>query len=174
MVALYFCVIITRMKYNAILKSFVAGAIIAVSFSNFGEAAAPSVDNIERLLTMKRDITCLAQVIHDEARGEPLQGKIAVGNVVMNRVKTWKRDVCEVVYHQRGKICQFSGMCSGKKPYTNESFRLAFEILNGYHRDNTNGATYFHANYVKPKWNRQFKKTVTIGNHHFYYSNQTL
>jgi|TARA_Y100000385_G_scaffold285935_1_gene346827 spore germination cell wall hydrolase CwlJ-like protein len=32
----------------------------------------------------------------------------------------------------------------------------------------TAGATYYHANFVRPKWSKSFKRTATIGKHHFY------
>lgn len=163
------------MKTRNILKATAISLLLSYSMSSISVAHTPSVNNQAVKIEMQKQMTCLAQVIYDEARGEPKQGKIAVGNVVMNRVKTWNRDVCGVVYHKRGKICQFSGMCSrGEKPYSDETMRIAYRVFTGQVSDITKGATYFHANYVKPKWMHVYDRTIIIGKHHFYASNQIL
>ena len=136
---------------------------------------------------------CLAQNIYHEARGEMIDGQIAVSNVVINRVKSkqFPNDICSVVY-QRNQIeiidkvlkllripafCQFSWTCD---PISNDSYkdseswknsqRLAREIVQGLHDDLTNGAThYFNPMKVPtPHWANVYKKTIVIGNHHFY------
>lgn len=162
------------MKYQKLIKYFAAVGICASAFSNINEAIPADGVNHSRAKALQVDMVCLAQVIHDEARGEPFNGKVAVGNVVLNRVKTWKRSVCGIVYHKRGKICQFSGMCKANKPYTIESLELAYGMLQGQFKDNTKGATYFHATYVNPNWKSIYKRTVQIGKHIYYESKQTL
>lgn len=163
------------MKTSSILKTGTVALLLSYSFVSIGEAHAPKQDNNKKAIATQKQLICLAQVIYDEARGEPKQGKYAVAHVVQNRVKTWDRDTCGVVYHKRGKICQFSGMCSnGEKPYTDETMRIAYNVYTGQHADNTKGATYFHANYVKPKWMNVYERTIIIAKHHFYKSNQTL
>ena len=136
---------------------------------------------------------CLAQNIYHEARGEKVEGQIAVSNVVINRVesKQFPNDICSVVY-QRNQIeiidkvlkllripafCQFSWTCD---PISNDSYKdseswknsqsLAREIVQGMHDDLTNGAThYFNPMKVPtPHWANVYKKTIVIGNHHFY------
>lgn len=136
---------------------------------------------------------CLAQNIYHEARGEMIDGQIAVSNVVINRVKSkqFPNDICSVVY-QRNQIeiidkvlkllripafCQFSWTCD---PISNDSYKdseswknsqsLAQEIVQGTHDDLTNGAThYFNPMKVPtPHWANVYKKTIVIGNHHFY------
>ena len=136
---------------------------------------------------------CLAQNIYHEARGEMIEGQIAVSNVVINRVKSkqFPNDICSVVY-QRNQIeiidkvlkllripafCQFSWTCD---PISNDSYKdleswknsqlLAREIVQGTHDDLTNGAThYFNPMEVPtPHWANVYKKTIVIGNHHFY------
>ena len=134
---------------------------------------------------------CLAQNIYHEARGEIVEGQIAVSNVVINRVKSkqFPNDICSVVY-QRNQIeiidkvlkllripafCQFSWTCD---PISNDSYKdseswknsqlLAREIVQGTHDDLTNGATHYHSVYVNPYWADSLNETVVIGNHHFY------
>ena len=70
-----------------------------------------------------RELQCLSEAIYFEARGEPLIGQLAVGNVIMNRVSSprFPNTICKVV-HQGRKIngqmvrnkCQFSYYCDGK------------------------------------------------------------
>ena len=59
------------------------------------------------------DLDCLALNIYFEARGEPLQGKLAVGHVVINRVgdEKFPANVCQVVLQGGEAVryrCQFS------------------------------------------------------------------
>lgn len=126
---------------------------------------------------------CLAKAIYWEARNQSLDGKVAVGYVVMNRVNSgmWRDTVCKVVFQG----CQFSWVCGDKaKKNLNalqnanekfawaESLALANELLSEYNdiEDVTYGATFFHAHYVKPKWSRwkKIERTVRIDDHIFY------
>lgn len=160
------------------VKHSIASTFIATAFLTIGAVHAPANEiESQSLITMHKDTSCLAQVIYDEARGEPFKGQLAVANVVKNRADSWGRSVCGVVYHKRGRICQFSGMCSKKaKPVKREFYELAYRILNNEFNDVTKGATYFHATYVAPNWARhsEFRKTTKIGKHVFYRSDQTL
>ena len=135
---------------------------------------------------------CLAQNIYHEARGEIIDGQIAVSNVVVNRVKSkqFPNDICSVVY-QRNQIviidrvlkflripafCQFSWTCDLKSndAYSdleswNNSLMLAQKIILDSD-DLTNGAThYYNPDKVPtPSWANKLTKTIVIGNHHFY------
>lgn len=126
---------------------------------------------------------CLAKAIYWEARNQSLDGKIAVGYVVINRVNAglWHDTVCKVVFQG----CQFSWVCDGKgkknldalrnegeKFAWAESLALANELLSEYNdiEDVTYGATFFHAHYVKPNWSKwkKIERTVRIEDHIFY------
>jgi hypothetical protein len=121
---------------------------------------------------------CLATAIYFEARGEPVQGQIAVGQVIMNRVRSplFPETICGVVYQgQMQKGCQFSFTCDGKTdiPNNDEQWALAQELSKkitagelwlpevGY-------STYYHANYVSPGWIGGMNKIDKIGRHIFY------
>lgn len=123
---------------------------------------------------LSRDIICMAEVIYDEARGEPDKGKLAVASVVMNRVKDkrYPNTVCEVVYQKSRNICQFSGMCSKKpKKFDTKSLQIAYEVVvKRKYKDPTKGATHFHSDSVMPKWSLVYAKTTKIGKHTFYKS----
>ena len=63
-------------------------------------------------------LLCIALNIYFEARSEDLQGKVAVGSVVMNRIahERFPDTACEVVYQGGDKVrhrCQFSWFCDG-------------------------------------------------------------
>ena len=115
---------------------------------------------------------CLAQAIYFESRGEPLDGQIAVAEVVLNRrdSATFPRTVCGVT-HQG---CQFSYICDGNSDTMRSgvakerSEKLASLMLAGRPRSLTDGALYFHTRSVRPDWSRRFARTTTIGHHMFY------
>ena len=128
-------------------------------------------------------VMCMALNLYHEARGEKLAGVIAVGNVVMNRVESDKfpDSVCDVIYQRKNtKLhqCQFSWYCDGKSdtPADKEKFgqmvAMAGMILEGGFKDNTDGATYYHATYVHPHWAKSFTRTRKIGYHIFYKDNK--
>jgi len=126
-------------------------------------------------------ILCLATAIYFESRSEPVEGQIAVGQVVMNRVRDhrWPDTVCEVVkqgVHWRGNPvrdkCQFSFYCDGKsdnaKDYQafGQAVILSLPLLLNFLPDNTAGSLYYHADYVHPEW--AGLPTAKIGEHIFY------
>ena len=124
-------------------------------------------------------LTCLALNVYYEARSEPMDGQYAVAHVVLNRVAddAFPDDACKVVkqgYHKGKHRCQFSWYCDGKsdKPKDNMSWVVAqvvaYNTLYGYHKDNTHGATHYHATYVSPWWRKHYDKTVAHGSHIFY------
>jgi len=122
---------------------------------------------------------CLALNIYHEARGEPEVGKIAVGEVVMNRVADphFPNDVCAVV-KQKGRIfknrCHFSWWCDGlsDRPTDAQAWTeaqgLADKILAGQAADPTGGALWYHADSVAPDWGSKLAPGPKIGHHQFY------
>lgn len=129
----------------------------------------------------QKQVECLANNIYREAVGEPKEGWLAVGFVTMNRVNSGKfpHSVCDVVYQKTGKIFQFSWVGSKKRlskiddAVYNEILKIATFIYvnNDKLKDNTNGATYYHASYVKPNW-KNLERTNQIGRHIFYKPNE--
>ncbi len=125
------------------------------------------------------EIACLALNIYFEARGEPDRGKFAVGHVVLNRVAgaRFPDTICAVI-RQGGEVrrhrCQFSWWCDGRsdKPRNKTEWRRSNEIaLNVYwgrSTDPTEGAQWYHADYVSPSWRKDFKAGPKIGRHLFY------
>jgi spore germination cell wall hydrolase CwlJ-like protein len=123
----------------------------------------------------KQQVDCLADNIYYEAGFEPDDGKKAVALVTLNRVQDERfgKDICSVVKQRVKSTCQFSWYCEGKKAIRNvfvynEAKKIALFVYANYEnmRDITNGALYYHADYVNPRW--KLEKTTTIGRHIFY------
>lgn len=119
---------------------------------------------------------CLTEAIYFEARGESLEGQIAVAEVILNRVDSplYPRSVCKVVRQRGGGGCQFSYVCDGRadrmrdKVSADRAGRVARAMLDGAPRVLTDGATHFHTRGVRPSWAKRFPKTAAIGAHLFY------
>lgn len=124
----------------------------------------------------KTEIDCLTQNIYHEAGIEEEEGKIAVALVTMNRVKTegFPETVCKVVKQKTHKTCQFSWTCLKTLPRVdkqiyNYSRSLAIKVFFNHQiiEDTTQGALFYHANYVRPRWTN-LEVTTVIGKHIFY------
>ena len=117
------------------------------------------------------DLYWLCHIIHSEARWEPLAGKIGVGNVVLNRVKSPQfPDTIMAVVLERSHVVQFSPVESGEVAAEPEAeAQLAARLcLEGY---NTVGESLYFVNPERgdDTWFREaLTPTVTIGLHHFY------
>lgn len=113
-------------------------------------------------------LLCLALNVHFEARGEPIEGQIAVAHVTINRAKENKTDICHEVY-KKGQFSWTRHRYSiPKGPSWEQSKKIAARALKT--RDSVKGATYFFnpakchpGQIVKTK-----KKITKIGNHVFY------
>jgi Cell Wall Hydrolase len=167
-------------------RAVTADAAVASKVRDSSLAASLFASKEERLVFQRptladpRDeLSCLALNIYFEARGESDQGKVAVGNVVMNRVlsKRFPGTVCEVV-QQGGEVrrnrCQFSWWCDGlsDKPRSKQDWQrsseIALAVYWGQTTDPTDGALWYHADYVSPAWRNDFVQVETIGRHIFY------
>lgn len=126
-----------------------------------------------------KQLWCLATAIYFEARGESYRGQVAVGQVVMNRVKhpLYPNTICGVVFQNQTKrnACQFSFACDGipervteQKSWT-QAMKIAEDILSGAeYLPEVGKATHYHATYVYPHWAPRMKKITKIGLHVFY------
>jgi len=127
-----------------------------------------------------RQLECLTRNIYWEAASEPFEGKVAVAQVTLNRMKSGKfpDSVCGVVYQKNvfyeKVVCQFSWYCEGNqkmkpihKPLWRESEEVAKKVLlEGFRLPGLKNALYYHADYVNPGW--QLPKIDQIGRHIFY------
>ena len=138
-------------------------------------------------MILETALICMATNIYHEAGNQSMIGQIAVGQVVLNRVadKRFPNTVCEVVkqavtYKKSDKPirwkCQFTWYCDGKKDepdFDSRTWRLALDhasilINNTLLLDVTEGATHYHATYVRPAWAKTKTRTTRIDRHIFY------
>jgi spore germination cell wall hydrolase CwlJ-like protein len=111
-------------------------------------------------------VRCLEAAIHHEAKGESLAGKLAVGNVVLNRVAApaFPKSVCAVV-KQKKQFSWYKGNDATLHTPVSQETKLAARKAMAAERDNV---LFFHATYVAPKWSNRLSRRYTIGNHIFY------
>ena len=134
------------------------------------------------------EIYCLAQNIYFEAGNQPLAGKVAVSQVVINRVEhpSYPDNICDVVYQAKLRVnwknefvpiknkCQFSWFCDGKSddPVDSQtwllSMHIARDVVQQKYGDITEGSTHYHSDKVDPYWASSLNRTVVINNHIFY------
>ncbi len=122
-------------------------------------------------------LRCMTQAIYYEAANEPEQGKRAVAQVVLNRLRhpAYPSSVCGVVYEGWNRpVCQFSFVCDGsllRAPMAmqwRQSQAVARAALAGYVERSVGSATHYHADYVLPRWAYTLSKVRQIGRHLFY------
>jgi len=143
-------------------------------------AKATSEDN---KTASTRDFKCLVEAVYFEARGEDLEGKIAVAIVVINRVEysDTKTSICSVVHATSRRkdgstACQFSYYCNPNKRYRHMFNAIdrkyaeyaAFVALKGSVPIGLSKATMFHNTSVNPYWTTSRTFVRQIGNHMFY------
>ena len=167
-----------------LLSIFFSSLILFLSLESVDTYNILPIKSTYNALTTEaqKQVTCLAENIYFEAGHEPLEGKTAVAFVTLNRLQSgYANDICGVVKQKTGKTCQFSWYCDStftSRSLTikqtllyNDILELSTHIFLNFERmdDVTNGATYYHADYVNPKWTR-LQKEKQIGRHIFYKS----
>ena len=137
-------------------------------------------------------VECMALNVYHEARNQGTAGIFAVIAVVLNRVddKRFPDTICGVIkqgpvrpsWKRNGTFfpikhrCQFSWWCDGKsdKPHEKNKFIYYKDVIRSILSleldfvDITDGATFYHADYVKPAWAKTKTKTIEIEDHIFY------
>lgn len=121
--------------------------------------------------TESEELECLAGAVYFETRGEPLEGQLAVAQVIANRAasRRFPDSYCGVI-HQRG---QFSFVRGGQFPpikRSSRSWKQAVAIARiadaQLHQSEVPTALFFHARRVSPGW--RLTRVGVVGNHVFY------
>lgn len=104
-------------------------------------------------------VLCLASVIYAEARGEPVDGQIAVAQVVINRVSDprWPDEICQVAHQPE----QFATL-----PPDDRTVELAVQVLNLEVDEMSGGATHFFSG-PPPWWAEKLDHVGKIAGHTF-------
>ena len=114
------------------------------------------------------DIQLLARAINGEARGESYEGQVAVGAVILNRVKhlDFPNTIAGVIYQPGAFTAVSDGQINHPIDENSTVYKAARDAMNGW--DPTNGCIYyFNPNTATNSW--IWSKTIvkTIGKHHF-------
>ena len=117
------------------------------------------------------ELDLLARLVHAEAQGEPYDAKVAVGAVVMNRVKnsSWPDSLEDVIYQKSGGYYQFTPVVNGwiNKPAGTDAVKAAKDALNG--TDPSRGAQFYYDNQTTNAWILSKPVSVRIGTMVFAY-----
>ena len=141
------------------------------------EAALPFYLTDTTMTNGEKALRCMTQAVYYEAGFEPVAGRYAVAQVILNRMRhpAFPKSVCGVIYQGSSRPgCQFSFACDGsllRAPSAGawaEARRIASDVLSGTVTPAVGMATHYHANYVSPYWAPRLHKITHLGAHIFY------
>ena len=114
------------------------------------------------------DVQLMARAINGEARGEPYEGQVAVGAVILNRVSSssFPNTIAGVIYEKGAFTAVADGQINVPIAENSTVVKAAQDALNGW--DPTNGALYyFNPDTATNSWIWSRPEIVTIGKHKF-------
>lgn len=129
----------------------------------------------------EEQLECLALNIYFETHARSLVDAMSVTDVVLNRVETrrYPNTPCDVVhqgYKKGSRACQFSWYCDGKHdtPYDDDNWEKSRKYardmyIHDQYRGITQGATHYHAHWMKAYWAPAMHRIARIGQHVFYF-----
>ena len=131
------------------------------------------VDRYSTGAPLNEEANCIATAVYFEARGEALEGQLAVARVIMNRAASgqYPSSWCAVVKQPS----QFSFVRHGQFPTINTA-SAAWAKAQGVARlamsnvipSLSNDVLWYHADYVDPSWGHRLSMVQKIGQHIFY------
>ena len=151
------------LKYFIICSIFIVFTLFVLLFktNNVDIVQAATNNNTS-------DVQLIARAINGEARGEPYEGQVAVGAVILNRVKSSKfpNTIAGVIYQSGAFTAVSDGQINVHIASNSTVVKAAQDALNGW--DPTGGAIYyFNPNTATNKWIWSRPQIKTIGNHIF-------
>ena len=158
-----------------------AAGAVADHLAALADQAMPRPRTLPELVDLYAEVStedaqedCLASAVYFEARGEPIEGQLAVAEVVLNRTRSgrYPTTICEVVEQP----WQFSFVnATGRIPNADRasaSWRQAVAVAKiaeaGASRLLPSDVLWYHADYVAPSWGRRLARNGKIGLHIFY------
>ena len=114
------------------------------------------------------DIQLMARAINGEARGEPYEGQVAVGAVILNRVKSsqFPNTIAGVIYQSGAFTAVADGQINVPIEEGSSVYKAAKDAMNGW--DPTGGCIYyFNPDTATNKWIWSRPHVKTIGKHRF-------
>jgi N-acetylmuramoyl-L-alanine amidase len=142
------------------------------------DPAAQTIDTLDArvaqegadVAALDPQLECMAKVVQHEAANQPLQGQLAVAQLILNRVKSplFPKTICGVA-NQPG---QFFSTAAYAVSASSRRWRTAVAIAR-IARDEAMpqiapGALFYHASYVRPSWARRRVVVARVGEHVFY------
>ena len=165
---LFLCLMLLYFSFNT--KYFKEHFNVALSvLSNLDENKEQKQSSVSTDVPSGDDmVKLLARLINGEARGEPYEGQVAVGAVIMNRVKSPKfpNTIAGVIYQKGQFSCVTDGQINADFEDETTVYKAAQDAMNG--SDPTNGALFFYnPAKTKSKWLYSLPVVATIGDHRF-------
>jgi spore germination cell wall hydrolase CwlJ-like protein len=161
----------TEFVSRPVIQPIVAPQMDVVAESARANSLAQLVAQQDMPEALSSELRCLAGAIYFEARGESLDGQLAVGNVVINRAGSGRfpSSYCGVVYQPS----QFSFVRGRSMPRIRENSRdwrdavaIAQIADSGSWNSPAKDALFFHASRVSPGW--RLTRLARVDNHIFY------
>jgi len=164
-------------SFKALFISVVAALSIWHSPAQHPPDAPQPASFVVQTVIDQKELFCLSEAIFFEAGNQSYRGKLAVANVIVNRLHSgqWPDSICRIV-RQRGQFTyqdirnRLYPKTPGLLDQVNESIDVAVQVITGTTPDNTGGALYF----INPRiatdrtWINKFHRTAVIGDHWFY------
>ncbi|MFC7535746.1 cell wall hydrolase [Sphingomonas sp. GCM10030256] len=119
------------------------------------------------------ELSCVATAVYFESRGEPLEGQLAVAEVVMNRAQSgrYPASLCAVVkqpaqfsFVRRGQFPSIDPNC----PHWAKAKAITRIAAHKLVDELPDDVLWYHADYVAPSWGRRLNRVEKIGAHIFY------
>jgi len=151
------------------LKFIIATILIMLSTICIFIVDKSSTNNVSKAKsTSTSDIQLMARAINGEARGEPYEGQVAVGAVILNRVKDsrFPNSISGVIYQPGAFTAVSDGQINAAISEGSTVYKAAQDAINGW--DPTSGCVYyFNPNTATNKWIWSRPLVKTIGKHRF-------
>ena len=128
----------------------------------------PKTAMVDAASSSQSDIQLMARAINGEARGEPYEGQVAIGAVILNRVKhaSFPTTIAGVIYQSGAFTAVADGQINQPIASGSTVVKAARDAMNGW--DPSGGAIYyFNPKTATSKWIWSRKQIKTIGQHIF-------
>ena len=155
-------------KRNGLVQDGIVGnktlAAMGISLSSLTSSSSSSTSGVNGYTSS--DVALLARLIYAEARGESYKGQVAVGAVVLNRLKSssFPNTISGVIYQPYAFTCVNDGQINYTPNQT--AYNAARDAMNGW--DPSYGSLYYYNPKIATSgWIFTRPTVVTIGNHVF-------